>query len=94
VAFDRGFNPPGVARQMTAILASGSRRTKLRSVRIPTLVIHGTDDPLVPLAGGVDTADAIPGAERLFIEGMGHDLPRGAWPTIVDAITRLTSAHG
>jgi pimeloyl-ACP methyl ester carboxylesterase len=78
---------------MTAILASGTRRELLRAVCIPTLVVHGTDDPLVPLAGGVDTADAIPRAERLLIEGMGHDLPRGAWTTIVDAITRLTSSR-
>jgi pimeloyl-ACP methyl ester carboxylesterase len=92
VAFDRGFDPAGVARQLTAILASGSRREKLRAVRVPTLVVHGTADPLVPLAGGLDTADAIPGAERLLIEGMGHDLPRGAWPVIVDAIARLTAA--
>jgi pimeloyl-ACP methyl ester carboxylesterase len=91
LAFDRGFDPAGVARQMTAILASGSRRERLRGVRAPALVIHGTDDPLVPLAGGVDTADAIPHAERLFIEGMGHDLPRGAWPEIVGAIARLTT---
>jgi pimeloyl-ACP methyl ester carboxylesterase len=72
-----------------AIIASGSRREALRKLRVPTLVIHGTADPLVPFPGGVDTADTIPGAQRLFIEGMGHDLPRGAWPQIVDAITAL-----
>jgi pimeloyl-ACP methyl ester carboxylesterase len=94
LAYDRGFNPPGVARQMMAILASGSRRTKLHDVRVPTLVIHGTADPLVPFPCGVDTANSITGAQTLWIEGMGHDLPRGAWPTIVDAITRLTSEHG
>ena len=88
-AYDRGFHPQGVARQLVAIVASGSRREALRKLRVPTLVIHGTGDPLVPLACGVDTADAIPGAQRLFIEGMGHDLPRGAWPQIVDAITTL-----
>jgi len=74
-----------------AILAAPSRREALRGVRVPTLVIHGADDPLVPLACGVDTADAIPGAERLLIEGMGHDLPREAWPRIVDAIAALTA---
>jgi pimeloyl-ACP methyl ester carboxylesterase len=94
LAYDRGVNPPGVARQMMAILASGSRRTKLRDVRVPTLVIHGTVDPLVPFPCGVDTANSIPGAETLWIEGMGHDLPRDAWTTIVDAITRLTREHG
>jgi pimeloyl-ACP methyl ester carboxylesterase len=91
LAFDRGFHPGGVARQLVAILASGSRREALRAVRVPTLVVHGTQDPLVPLAGGVDTADAIPGAMRLFIEGMGHDLPRGMWPELVAAVAGLAA---
>jgi pimeloyl-ACP methyl ester carboxylesterase len=90
-AFDRGFHPEGVARQLAAILASGSRRERLAGVRAPTLVIHGQADPLVPVACGVDTADAVPGAELLLVEGMGHDLPRGAWPTILDAIGKLTA---
>ena len=92
LAFDRAFDPPGVGRQLVAILASGSRRERLRGLRVPALVIHGTADPLMPLACGLDIAEVIPGAERLLIEGMGHDLPPGAWSTIVDAITRLT--HG
>ena len=87
--FDRAFYPAGIARQLTAIFASGSRRDALRSVTIPTLVIHGDADPLVPVEGGRDTAQSIPGARLLIIEGMGHDLPRGAWPRIIDAI----SAH-
>jgi pimeloyl-ACP methyl ester carboxylesterase len=86
--FDRGVFPAGVARQLVAILASGSRKPALASVRAPTLVIHGSEDPLVPIAGGRDTAAAVPGAELLVIEGMGHDLPRGAWPRIVEAITK------
>jgi len=90
-AYDRCFHPAGVARQMMAILAAPSRRAALRGVGVPALVIHGADDPLVPLACGVDTADAIPRAERLIIEGMGHDLPRAAWPRIVDAIAALTA---
>jgi pimeloyl-ACP methyl ester carboxylesterase len=93
LAYDRGFHPAGVARQLVAIVASGSRREQLRELRVPALVIHGTDDPLVPLACGVDTADAIPGAQRLFIEGMGHDLPRAAWPEMADAITALVQDH-
>lgn len=91
LAYDRCFYPEGMARQMVAIIASGSRREALRGVRAPTLVIHGAADPLVPAEGGKDTAAAIPGAELLIIEGMGHDLPRGAWPVMIDAITRLTS---
>ena len=89
-AFDRCFYPDGVVRQLAAILASGSRNEKLHSVEAPTLVIHGADDPLVPLAGGIDTAEAIPGAEILVIDGMGHDLPQGAWPRMLDGITKLT----
>jgi pimeloyl-ACP methyl ester carboxylesterase len=85
-AYDRCFHPQGMARQMVAIVASGPRREALRAVRAPTLVIHGTADPLVPVEAGIDTAKSIPGAELLLIEGMGHDLPAGAWPRVIDAI--------
>ena len=84
--FDRGLHPAGVARQMAAILASGGRRESLKSVTTPTLVIHGDADPLVPVEGGVDTADAIPGAELIIMEGMGHNLPDELWPQLIDAI--------
>jgi len=92
-AFDRCFHPAGVARQLVAIVASGSRREALRELRIPTLVVHGADDPLIPLACGLDTANAIPGAELLIVEGMGHDLPRAVWDRVTDAVTSLTTAH-
>lgn len=85
-SFDRAFHPAGVARQLVAIIASGNRKRALRSVTTPTLVIHGDADPLARVEGGRDTADAVPGAELLIIEGMGHDLPRGAWVRIIDAI--------
>ena len=88
-AFDRGYHPAGVARQMTAIMASGDRTAKLRDVTVPSLVIHGDADPLVRIEGGRATAAAIPGAELVVIEGMGHDLPRGVWTEIVDAIGEL-----
>ncbi|HEY69069.1 MAG TPA: alpha/beta fold hydrolase [Anaerolineae bacterium] len=87
-AFDRGLHPEGTARQMAAVLASGSRKEALRSVTVPTLVIHGDADPLVPVEGGIDTADAVPGAELLIVEGMGHDLPPALWPRMIDAIAR------
>ena len=90
-AYDRCFHPAGVARQMIAIVASGSRRDALRRLRMPTLVVHGADDPLIPLACGLDTAESIPGAELLIVEGMGHALPRAVWPRLVDAVTQLTS---
>ena len=57
------------------------------------LVIHGGSDPLIPLAAGQATADAIPGAEMLVIKGMGHDLPPGSWPAIVEALARHTERN-
>jgi pimeloyl-ACP methyl ester carboxylesterase len=84
--FDRGLNPAGFARQLAAILASGSRKEALKSVTVPTLVIHGDADPLVPVEGGIDTAHSIPGAELLIIEGMGHDWPPTLWPQLIEAI--------
>jgi pimeloyl-ACP methyl ester carboxylesterase len=85
-AFERAVNPAGFARQLAAIYASGDRTELLRSVTAPTLVIHGLIDTLVPSAGGRATAAAIPGAELMLVEGMGHDLPRALWPRLVDAI--------
>ncbi len=84
--FERGWYPQGVARQMAAIVADGDRRPMLKSIGAPTLVIHGEGDPLVPLAGGRDTADNISGARLLTIPGMGHDLPLGLVDTLADAI--------
>jgi pimeloyl-ACP methyl ester carboxylesterase len=95
--FDRAFDPDGVGRQMAAVVASGSRHEALARVRTPALVIHGSADPLIPPAGGEATARAIPGARLELIEGMGHDLPEGAWPALVDAITahtRSAETHG
>jgi pimeloyl-ACP methyl ester carboxylesterase len=89
--YDRCHHPEGQARQLAAILAHGSRRERLRDVRVPALVIHGADDPLVPVEGGHDTAASIPNAELLIIEGMGHDNPRDAWPRVIDSICALTS---
>ena len=74
-AFERGLNPAGVGRQLRAILASGSRKERLAAVKAPTLVIHGTVDPLVRPEGGKDTAASIPGAKLLMIDGMGHAHP-------------------
>lgn len=89
--FDRSFYPQGAARQLVAILAQKDRRPALASLKIPALVIHGTDDPLMPVEAGKDTAKAIPGAQLMLIEGMGHDLPHGgAWPRIIEAIATHT----
>jgi pimeloyl-ACP methyl ester carboxylesterase len=89
-AFDRAFHPEGVARQMAAIASHGSRKEKLQKLELPALVIHGRDDPLVPVEGGIDTHEALNGSELLVIDGMGHDLPRALWPQIVGAIAELT----
>jgi pimeloyl-ACP methyl ester carboxylesterase len=90
--YARGLNPAGVGRQLRAILASGNRSERLRSVKVPTLVIHGTVDPLVHPEGGKDTAVAIPGAQLLMIEGMGHAMPIPMWPEIIDAIDQHAHA--
>ena len=90
-AYDRAFYPQGVARQLVAILTQENRKLALASLSTPTLVIHGADDPLVPVEGGKNTAAAIPGAELMIIDGMGHDLPHGgAWPQIIDAVVDHT----
>ena len=88
MSYDRGLNPAGTSRQLAAIIHSGDRTSLLREIEAPTLVIHGTDDRLVPPSGGRATARAIPGARLLLIDGMGHDIPRGAWPQLLDGIER------
>jgi pimeloyl-ACP methyl ester carboxylesterase len=92
-AYDRNFYPEGVTRQMAAITAHGSRKAALQSLSVPALVIHGKDDPLVTVEGGVDTHHALQGSLLHLIEGMGHDLPEPVWPEIVRNITELTSRH-
>ena len=86
LSYERGYNPAGTGRQLAAILAAGDRTAQLRTITAPTVVIHGTKDRMVRPSGGRATAAAIPGARHVEIEGMGHDLPRGAWDQIVDAI--------
>ncbi len=87
--YHRSFFPEGAARQLCAIIDDGDRRTRLKSVTAPTLVIHGVDDPLVPVEGGRDTAKAIPGAKLHEIPGMGHDLPL----ELVDEIAGQIAGH-
>ena len=88
-AAQRGFNPEGGQRQMLAVYASGSRKKTLPSVKAPTLVIHGADDPLLPLAAGEDTAATIPGAKLVVLPRMGHALPLAVWPQVIDEIVEL-----
>lgn len=89
-SYERGLDPGGTGRQMAAIQASGDRTAALRAIRAPTLVIHGTRDPLVRPSGGKATARAIPGAKLMMVEGMGHDMPRVIWPRLIDAIVQNT----
>ncbi|HEX4694095.1 alpha/beta hydrolase [Sphingomonas sp.] len=88
-SFRRMHYPPGIARQMAAIVGSGDRREALRGITAPTMVIHGVDDPLVPLAGGRDTAETIPGAKIVEIPGMGHNLPEPLIPQVLDAFEQV-----
>jgi pimeloyl-ACP methyl ester carboxylesterase len=88
-AYDRAFDPLGLARQAVAVLASGDRTPRLRSLAVPTLVIHGAADPMIDVSGGRATAAAIPGAELVVIDGMGHDLPRALWPQLAAKIADL-----
>ncbi|MFL5882075.1 MAG: alpha/beta fold hydrolase, partial [Actinomycetota bacterium] len=83
---DRAYYPEGTGRQMLAIRATGDRTPQLRELSVPTLVIHGTNDPLVQPSGGEATAAAIPGARLLVVPGLGHELPPGFWPTLADAL--------
>ena len=82
----RGIHPAGTARQLLAILASGDRRLLLHRIQAPTMVVHGSDDPLVPVAAGRDTAFHIPGSRLAIIRGMGHDLPPGVQSILVERI--------
>lgn len=92
LAFSRGTNPAGAARQLQAIIVSGNRTPSLRNVRVPTLVLHGNDDPLVPIACGYATAKAIPKAKMTVLQGMGHLLSHEKWPQIIDAIVAHAAA--
>jgi pimeloyl-ACP methyl ester carboxylesterase len=88
-AYDRCFDPAGTARQMMAIIASGSRTPALGAVRVPTLVLHGDADTLVDASGGRRTAEVIPGARFVLLAGMGHDYPPQYWDQLID----LVKAH-
>jgi pimeloyl-ACP methyl ester carboxylesterase len=86
-AYDRCFNLAGVARQLCAAAASGSRTEQLHAVTVPTLVMHGDVDNLIDISGGVRTAESIPGARFVILEGMGHDLSLFYWDQLVEEIT-------
>ncbi|MFC4060532.1 alpha/beta fold hydrolase [Planomonospora corallina] len=92
LSYDRAHDPAGVARQLAAIMASPDRAPGLKELSVPALVLHGEEDQLVPVSGGIATADAIPGAKLITYPGMGHDLPRPLWPELVSMISDHTAA--
>ena len=92
-SFDRCFYPEGTTRQFAAIRVSGSREDGLRTLDVPTLVIHGRVDPIIQLSGGERTAELVDGAHLLVLNEMGHDLPRAMWPVLVDAVTAHTARN-
>jgi len=92
--FKRSNYPAGFSRQMAAAMVNGDRRAALKRIKAPTVVIHGADDPLVPIEAGRDTAANIAGAELIEIPGMGHDLPAALYSRIADAIESVSKrAH-
>ncbi|MGI9591899.1 MAG: alpha/beta fold hydrolase [Myxococcota bacterium] len=93
-AFDRCHHPEGVTRQMLAVVADGSRAELLAGIRVPFHVIHGSDDPLIPLACGADTAKRVPGARLEVIDGLGHDVAPAFGPVLADAIARFIDETG
>ena len=88
-AYDRAYDPLGAARQGIAVIASGDRTARLRSLEVPTLVMHGAADRMCNLSGGQATAQAIPGAELVVFDGMGHTSPRALWPEMIARIVAL-----
>ncbi len=89
--YDRSFHPPGNSRQLGAVLVATNRDPLLAQLQLPTLVVHGDADPLVDVSGGRRTAEVVPEAELLILEGMAHDLPAPYWGPIIEAITTLAA---
>ena len=92
-AYDRCFCPAGIGRQMAAVMRDGSRAEALRSVTVPSLVMHGSRDPLIQPSGGRRTAEVIPNARYVEIEGLGHDYPRSVWKEWVSTWSAFAAEH-
>ncbi|CAA9537765.1 MAG: Beta-ketoadipate enol-lactone hydrolase [uncultured Solirubrobacteraceae bacterium] len=91
LSYDRRGSAAGPGRQLAAVIVSGDRTPALGKISAPTLVIHGTADKLVRPSGGKATAQAIDGAKLMLVDGMGHDMPRGVWPKIIDGIAETAA---
>ncbi|HEY6532622.1 MAG TPA: alpha/beta hydrolase [Acidimicrobiales bacterium] len=94
LAFDRGVNPDATSRHLLAILVSPPRSAGLRALDVPALVIHGEQDPLVTVSGGERTAECLRDSEFLRLDGMGHDLPRYYWATVIHHVVALAARAG
>jgi pimeloyl-ACP methyl ester carboxylesterase len=94
ISYERDHDVAGPGRQLAAIIASGDRTRELRRITAPTLVVHGTADPLVSPSGGRATARAIKGAKLMTVEGMGHDMPRAIWPELIGAVAENAARAG
>lgn len=88
-ALQRGFSARGVMRQFSAIVAAEDRAPKLQNIEVPSLIVHGDADPLVPVANGIATAQSIPDAKLQIIKGMGHTIPTTVWPELIDNFEEL-----
>jgi pimeloyl-ACP methyl ester carboxylesterase len=89
---DRRYYPAGAARQYLAVMASGDRVDLLKTVKVPTLVLHGDDDPLLPVEGGRDVASLVPGARLETFPGWGHDVPQQMVPELIESISSFCRA--
>jgi pimeloyl-ACP methyl ester carboxylesterase len=89
-AIDRSYHPDGALRQLMAIVTAPDRAPRLRELRMPTLVIHGEQDPLVPPDNGRQTATALPDARLMMVPAMGHHLPERVWPDVLEALVEVT----
>ena len=92
-AANRAYDPAGFSRQIAALVANGDRRAMLNTITVPTLVVHGTADPLIPMAAGEDTAANVPGARFKVFQGMGHDIPAELYEPIAQAISDLRNPN-
>lgn len=90
-SYDRAYYPAGVPRQLAAMILDGSRADALRTLLVPTLVIHGLDDTAIDPSGGRRTAELVPEAQLLLVDDMGHDRPPALWPSLVAGIHHHTN---
>jgi len=89
---ERAYDPLASPRQLVAIVATPDRSESLKQLHVPTVVIHGTDDPMVDVSGGQAVAGLIPNAELILIDGLRHDIPEAIWPQLIGAVERNAAA--